>query len=67
MANMAQGMIEAIERFNAHTGCKLKVCIGIDTGALVAGVSGSAPMRVHTSRGEWRAAAAHPIYRGICA
>ena len=40
VADMALDMIEAIEHFNAQTGYKLKVRIGIDTGAVVAGVIG---------------------------
>ena len=40
VADMALDMIEAVESFNAQTGYKLKVRIGIDTGAVVAGVIG---------------------------
>jgi adenylate cyclase len=40
VADMALDMIEALECFNAQTGYKLKVRIGIDTGAVVAGVIG---------------------------
>ena len=40
VANMALDMIEAIDRYNEHSGHKLKVRIGIDTGAVVAGVIG---------------------------
>jgi adenylate cyclase len=40
VADMALDMMEALERFNAQTGHKLKVRIGIDTGAVVAGVIG---------------------------
>ncbi len=39
-AHMALDMIEAMDRFNEHSGYKLKVRIGIDTGAVVAGVIG---------------------------
>ncbi len=40
VAEMALDMIEAMDRFNEHSGYKLKVRIGIDTGAVVAGVIG---------------------------
>jgi class 3 adenylate cyclase len=40
VADMALDMIEALESFNAQTGHQLKVRIGIDTGAVVAGVIG---------------------------
>jgi adenylate cyclase len=40
VANMALDMIEAIERYNEHSGHKLKVRVGMDTGAVVAGVIG---------------------------
>ena len=40
VADMALDMIEAMESFNAQTGYKLKVRIGIDTGAVVAGIIG---------------------------
>ena len=40
VANMALDMIEAIDRHNEHSGHALKVRIGIDTGAVVAGVIG---------------------------
>ena len=39
-AHMALDMIEAMDRFNEHSRYKLKVRIGIDTGAVVAGVIG---------------------------
>jgi adenylate cyclase len=39
-AHMALDMIEAMDRFNEHSGHKLKVRIGIETGAVVAGVIG---------------------------
>jgi len=39
-AHMALDMIEAMDRFNEQTGHKLKVRIGIETGAVVAGVIG---------------------------
>jgi adenylate cyclase len=39
-AHMALDMIEAVEGFNEHSPYKLKVRIGIDTGAVVAGVIG---------------------------
>jgi adenylate cyclase len=39
-ARMALDMLEAIERFNAQSGRKLQVRIGIDTGTVVAGVIG---------------------------
>jgi len=39
-AHMALDMIEAMDRFNEHSGYKLKVRIGINTGAVVAGVIG---------------------------
>jgi adenylate cyclase len=39
-ANMALDMLEAIDRFNEHSRYKLKVRIGIDIGAVVAGVIG---------------------------
>ncbi len=37
---MALDMIEAMDRFNEHSGYKLKMRIGINTGAVVAGVIG---------------------------
>ena len=40
MAHMALDMIEAMDRFNEHSRYKLKVRIGIDTGAVMAGVIG---------------------------
>ena len=40
VANMALDMLEAIERFNEHSGSKLKMRVGIDSGAVVAGVIG---------------------------
>ena len=40
VANMALDMMEAIDRYNAHSGHTLRVRIGIDTGAVVAGVIG---------------------------
>ena len=40
VADMALDMMESIERFNTQTGYELKVRIGIDTGAVVAGVIG---------------------------
>jgi adenylate cyclase len=39
-AHMALDMIEAMDRFNEHSLYKLKVRIGIDSGAVVAGVIG---------------------------
>jgi adenylate cyclase len=39
-AHMAVDMIEAVDRFNEHRRYKLKVRIGIDTGAVVAGIIG---------------------------
>jgi adenylate cyclase len=39
-AHMALDMIEAMDRFNEHSRYKLKVRIGIDTGAVMAGVIG---------------------------
>jgi len=39
-AHMALDMNEALGRFNEHSGYELKVRIGIDTGAVVAGVIG---------------------------
>jgi adenylate cyclase len=39
-AHMALDMLEAIDRFNEQSGYKLKVRIGIDTGAVVAGIIG---------------------------
>jgi adenylate cyclase len=39
-AHMALDMIEEMERFNEHNGYKLRVRIGINTGAVVAGVIG---------------------------
>jgi adenylate cyclase len=39
-AHMALDMIEAMDRFNEHSGYKLRVRIGINTGAVVAGVIG---------------------------
>jgi adenylate cyclase len=39
-AHMALDMIDAIDRFNERSGYKLRVRIGIDTGAVVAGVIG---------------------------
>jgi len=39
-AHMALDMIETMDRFNEHSRYKLKVRIGIDTGAVVAGVIG---------------------------
>jgi adenylate cyclase len=39
-AHMALDMIEAMDRFNVHSRHKLKVRIGIDSGAVVAGVIG---------------------------
>ncbi|MHB8654068.1 MAG: adenylate/guanylate cyclase domain-containing protein [Terriglobia bacterium] len=39
-AHMALDMMEAMDRFNAHNGYNLKVRIGINTGAVVAGVIG---------------------------
>jgi adenylate cyclase len=38
---MAFDMLEAMDRFNAQRRCELKVRIGIDTGAVVAGVIGN--------------------------
>jgi len=40
VAHMALDMIEEMERFNEHNGYELKVRIGINTGAVVAGVIG---------------------------
>lgn len=40
VAQMALDMIEAIDRFNQQSGHKLKMRLGIDTGAVVAGVIG---------------------------
>ena len=40
-AHMALDMLEALERFNEQSAYKLKVRIGIDTGAVVAGVIGT--------------------------
>ena len=40
IANMALDMNEAIERFNGQSGYELRMRIGIDTGAVVAGVIG---------------------------
>jgi len=40
VANMALDMLETIDRFNEHSPHKLNVRIGIDTGAVVAGVIG---------------------------
>jgi class 3 adenylate cyclase len=40
VAHMALDMIDAIDLFNEHSGYELKVRIGIDTGAVVAGVIG---------------------------
>jgi len=40
VAHMALDMIEAMDRFNEHSRYKLKVRIGIDTGAVMAGVIG---------------------------
>jgi adenylate cyclase len=39
-AHMALDMIEAMDRFNEHSGYNLRVRIGINTGAVVAGVIG---------------------------
>jgi class 3 adenylate cyclase len=39
-AHMALDMLEAIECFNAHSNLHLKIRIGIDSGAVVAGVIG---------------------------
>ena len=39
-SHMALDMMEAVDRFNAHSRYKLKVRIGLDTGAPVAGVVG---------------------------
>ena len=39
-SHMALDMIEAMDRFNEHSRYKLKVRIGIDTGAVVAGIIG---------------------------
>jgi adenylate cyclase len=39
-AHMALDMMEAVDRFNEHSRYKVKVRIGIDTGAVVAGVVG---------------------------
>jgi len=39
-AHMALDMIEAMRRFNEHSGHKLNVRIGIETGAVVAGIIG---------------------------
>jgi adenylate cyclase len=41
VADMALDMLEAIDRFSEHSGHKLRVRIGIDTGAVVAGVIGT--------------------------
>ncbi len=40
VAHMALDMIEALDRFNQQNGHRLKMRIGIDTGAVVAGVIG---------------------------
>jgi adenylate cyclase len=40
-AHMALDMLEAMDRFNARSGYKLQVRIGINTGAVVAGVIGT--------------------------
>ena len=39
-AQMALDMVEAVDRFNQHSRYKLKLRIGLDTGAVVAGVLG---------------------------
>ena len=39
-AEMALDMMQEMQRFNEHTGYALQVRIGIDTGAVVAGVIG---------------------------
>ena len=40
-AHMALDLIEAMDRFNGHRGCTLQVRIGINTGAVVAGIIGT--------------------------
>ncbi len=40
VAHMALDMLEAIDRFNAQSGHELRMRLGIDTGAVVAGVIG---------------------------
>ena len=40
VAHMALDMLEAIDQFNEHSGYKLRIRIGIDTGAVAAGVIG---------------------------
>jgi adenylate cyclase len=40
-AHMALDLIEAMDRFNGRRGCALKVCIGINTGPVVAGIIGT--------------------------
>jgi adenylate cyclase len=40
-AHMALDLIEAMGRFNGRRGCKLQVRIGINTGAVVAGIIGT--------------------------